>query len=134
MVNKQICESLLEFANSFVLFWVLFVLYRLEGGVKMDTERIDFTDEFESSLRSLFLERIHVIVQEYEGKSKDWWEIQRLIPAIKQQLTPEAQSLFGDLTDLFLVYGFDIGLECYKTGIREMHCLLTDPNFLLRFL
>lgn len=99
----------------------------------MSIDRIDFTEEFESSLRSLLLERIHAIVQQFEKKSKDWWEIQRLTPMIKQQLAPEIQTLFGDLTDLFMVYGFDIGLECYKTGMNEMHRLLTDPSFFMRF-
>jgi len=94
----------------------------------MRTEQIDFSEEFESSLRSLLLERVHLIAQRYEHQSNEWREIQRLIPIIKQQLPQEAQSTFGDLIDLLLVYGFDIGLECYKTGIHDMHSLFTDSK------
>lgn len=49
---------------------------------------------------------------------------------LNQQLTPEGQRQFGDLVDLFLVYGYDIGLECYKAGIKDMHSLFTAPDFL----
>lgn len=94
----------------------------------MRTEQIDFSEAFESSLRSLLLERVHLIAQRYERQSKDWREIQRLIPIIKQLLPQEAQSTFGDLTDLLLVYGFDIGLECYKAGIQDIHSLFTDSK------
>ena len=35
----------------------------------------------------------------------------------------------GELVDLFLVFGYDIGLECYKAGTKDMHSLFTSPDF-----
>ena len=87
------------------------------------------SDEFEQSLRSALLERVGMIAKTMENQSDDWKAIHKLIPALKQQLIPEGQQL-GDLVDLFLVYGYDIGLECYKAGTKDMHSLFTAPDFL----
>jgi len=87
------------------------------------------SDEFEQSLRSALLERVGMIAKVMENQSDDWKAIHKLIPALKQQLTPEGQQQLGDLVDLFLVYGYDIGLECYKAGTKDMHSLFTAPDF-----
>lgn len=87
------------------------------------------SDEFEQSLRSALLERVGMIAKVMEDQSDDWRAIQKLIPELKQQLPPEGHQQLGDLIDLFLVYGYDMGLECYKAGTKDMHSLFTSPDF-----
>lgn len=86
-------------------------------------------DEFEQSLRSALLERVGMIARIMKNQSDDWGAIQKLVPVLKQQLSPEGQQQLGELVDLFLVYGYDIGLECYKAGTKDMHSLFTSPDF-----
>lgn len=87
------------------------------------------SDEFEQSLRSALLERVGMIAKAMEDQSDDWKVIRKLIPVLRQQLPPEGQQQLGELIDLFLVFGYDIGLECYKAGTKDMHSLFTSPDF-----
>lgn len=87
------------------------------------------SDVFDQSLRSALLERVGMIAKGLEKQSDDWIAIQKLIPMLKQQLSPVGQNQLGELVDLFLVYGYDIGLECYKAGTKDIHSLFTSPDF-----
>jgi len=87
------------------------------------------SDEFEQSLRSALLERVGMIAKLLEKQSADWEAIHKLIPVLREQLSPEGHQQLGELVDLFLVFGYDIGLECYKAGTKDMHSLFTSPDF-----